>query len=432
MVKGESNTTVESGRRTRKGGAPEGPTEGRSRLSSVRGVVGMDFILFGLVFPILPLYARHLGMSVITIGIVLGAYSLAQFVTAPFWGRLADRRGRRLVLIIALSGSAISALGLALSGSTSILAAAVILNGVSGGSMAVAQAAIADVTSQDHRAREFGLLGAYVAMGFVVGPGLASLSALGGIRLPFIFAAVLGGANLAFAIARFPETRGAIELSRTRANDNVNGPFAQEPQGAPVALIRWLCLGAFGVIVLGFSAFESTFALFERETRGFGVSGASLSFVLVGVVLAIVEGRAISPVLRRCGAVSTVIAGVANFGAGILLIGLSRSVIVLGCGLVLVAIGYGLVSPVLTATVVQLASTAGRAGALGLQQSVSSLARIIGPVLATGLFRSIGARSEYYVISAIVLAMVLSLLHSGFRRSLDAVRASPRFTEVSP
>ncbi|HVB00411.1 MAG TPA: MFS transporter [Acidimicrobiales bacterium] len=423
---------MESGRRTRGSGAPDNRAVIGSRLSAVRGVVGMDFVLFGLVFPILPLYARHLGMSVIAIGAVLGAYSLAQLITAPLWGRLADRRGRRLVLIVALSGSALSALGLALAGSGMLLAVAVIVNGASGGSMAVAQAAIADVTSQEHHAREFGLLGAYVAMGFVVGPGLASLSALGGIRLPFILAAVFGGANLAFAIARFPETRGELEIVKTRADAKSGEHAAQDEQRSSRSLIRWLCLGAFGIVVLGFSGFESTFALFERETRGFDVSGASLSFALLGVVLATVEGRAISPVLRRFGAVSTILAGVASFGAGMLLIGLSRSVVVLGLGLVLVAIGYGLVSPVLTATVVQLVSTARRAGALGLQQSVSSLARVIGPVLGTGLFHSIGARADYFVFAGIVFAMVLPLVNSDFRRSLEAVRASPRFSEVSP
>ena len=390
----------------------------------------MDFVLFGLIFPIFPLYARHLGMSVVAIGIVLGAYSLAQLITAPLWGRLADLHGRRLVLIVALSGSAISALGLAIGGSGALLAVAVVVNGASGGSMAVAQAAIADVTSQEDHAREFGLLGAYVAMGFVVGPGLASLSALGGIRLPFILAAVVGATNLAFAVARFPETRDTTQLRQPNADTSDRADTVARRRS--LLLVRWLCLGSFGIVMLGFSAFESTFALFERATRGFGLAGASLSFAMLGVVLAVVEGRAISPVLRRFGAVATVLAGVASFGAGMLLVGVSRSVAVLGVGLVLVAIGYGLVSPVLTATVVSIAGATRRAGALGLQQSVSSLARIAGPVVATGLFHSIGARPVYFVFAGIVVAMVLPLVSSGFRRALDAVRASPRFSEVSP
>jgi len=405
---------------------------GASRLGSVRLVVGLDFVLFGLIFPIVPLYARHFGMSVIDIGIVLGAYSFAQLITAPLWGRLADRRGRRAVLIVALSGSALSAFGLALAGSGALLAIAVIVNGASGGSIAVAQAAIADVTSQERHAQEFGLLGAYVAMGFVVGPGLASLSALGGIRLPFILAAVLGLANLAFAFARFPETQSVPGPVQLRDGHETIDVSARARQRSSLWTMRGLCLLAFGVAVFGFSAFEATFALFERETRGFGVSGASLSFALLGAVLAIVEGRAISLVLRRLGAVSTVLVGSASFAAGMSLIGLSRSVFVLGLGLVLVAIGYGLISPVLTATVVQMTRSERRAGALGLQQSVSGVARIIGPVLATGLFRAIGAREDYFVVAFVMLSVALPLLNTGFRRALDSVRASPRFSEVSP
>lgn len=423
---------MDFGRRTGEGGAPGSRGAGRSRLNAVRVVVGLDFVLFGLIFPILPLYARHLGMSVVTIGVVLGAYSLAQLFTAPLWGRVADRHGRRLVLIVALSGSALSALGLALAGSGVVLATAVIVNGASGGSMAVAQAAIADVTSHKDHAREFGLLGAYVAMGFVVGPGLASLSALGGIRLAFIVAAGFGVLNLIFAIVRFPETRPNVGRSTSQAEVDEPKVATKTPAIGSVVAVRWICLGAFGIAVLGFSAFESTFALFARETRGFGAPGASLSFVVLGFVLAAVEGGGISPILRRFGARWTVSAGASGFGAGMLLIGLSRSVGVLGLGIVLVAIGYGLVSPVLTATVVQLTSTTRSAGALGVQQSVSSLARIVGPVLATRLFGSIGARPDYFVVAAIIVSMTFAMFSRGFRQALDSARSSPRFSEVSP
>lgn len=287
--------------------------------------------------------------------------------------------------------------------------------------MAIAQAAIADVTRPDQHAREFGMLGAFVAIGFVVGPGLAAISALGGLRLPFVVAAVFGVLNLVLALARFPDTRA---LQRP-----LNPPRATSPSPSQPLSVRWFCLWAFGIAVFAFSAFEATFALVGKAQHGLGASGVGLSFVIVGVVMAIIEGRAIGPMMRHFGPTVMIALGAAFLAGGIALIGVSHTTGALGAGLVAIGIGYGSVSPVLTAAVVQTASTHQRAGVLGWQQSVSSLARVVGPIVGSMLLARSGARLNYEVVGISVALLVLPLVSSRFRVLLNGVRSSARFAD---
>ena len=412
-------------------------TPGASRaLGAVRAVVGLDFVLFGLVFPILPLYARRFGLSVVDIGAILGGYSLAQVVSSPLWGRLADLRGRRAVLLVALAGSAMSAVGLASANTSAVLIVAVIVNGLSGGSMGVAQAAIADITEGHEHAREFGLLGAYVAMGFVIGPGIAAVSGTAGLRAPFIVAAAIGVVNLAFASMRFPETRDLAPMPErrtdgqsTEAQSDGTPPDGTRPEKARSVRSRWLCLAVLGTGVFGFGAFEATFALFGLRVYGFGVVGASISFIVLGLVVAAIEGRVLTPVMRRFGPVATVCAGSVTFALGFALVGVGAERAVLVIGIVLIGAGYGLISPVLSAAAAALTPTRSRARGLGWQQSVTGLARTLGPAVGAALFAHTAARTSYLVFGAIMLLIAATLADAGMRGALELVRNSRRFID---
>ncbi|MFN0091234.1 MAG: MFS transporter, partial [Acidimicrobiales bacterium] len=171
--------------------------------------VALDLVGFGIVLPILPLYAERFGASPSVIGLVLAAYSVGQLVGAPILGRLSDRYGRKPVLLLALAGSSLGHLVTGLAGSVWVVLAARAVDGLSGGSVSVAQAAVADLAPPAARARLFGLLGVAFAVGFVVGPALGSLAALGGPRLPFFLAAGLSGLNALTGLRRLPETRPA-------------------------------------------------------------------------------------------------------------------------------------------------------------------------------------------------------------------------------
>src|SRR6476661_5146097 len=167
--------------------------------------VAIDLVGFGIVFPLLPLYAERFDASPTTIGALLASFSVAQLLFAPLWGRLSDRIGRKPVLVLSLAGTAAGSLLTGLAGSLPLLFLGRIVDGVSGASVSVAHASVADVAPPDERPRLFGLLGAAFGVGFVAGPAIGGLAALGGRRLPFLLAAAVAGVNAVAAIRRLPE-----------------------------------------------------------------------------------------------------------------------------------------------------------------------------------------------------------------------------------
>src|SRR6266705_3026875 len=143
------------------------------------GCVLLDLIGFGIVLPILPLWAERFGARPGTIGALVATYSAFQLVCAPLWVRLSDRVGRKPVLVLALVGTAAGSLLTGLASSMVLLFVGRAIDGMSGGSVAVAQAAVADVAEPSERPRLLGLIGAAFGLGFVAGPALGALAAPG-------------------------------------------------------------------------------------------------------------------------------------------------------------------------------------------------------------------------------------------------------------
>ncbi len=182
--------------------------------------VFIDLVGFGIILPQLPFYAESFGATGVWVGAILTAYSAAQLVGASLLGRLSDRVGRRPVLLMSLAGSAASFLLCGLAHSLWLLLVARALAGLFGGSIAAAQAYIADVTAPGERAKYMGLLGAAIGLGFVFGPALGSRLARFGFGAAAFTSAGLAAANLLFAFFRLPETRGAEE--RRHAHSRVD------------------------------------------------------------------------------------------------------------------------------------------------------------------------------------------------------------------
>ena len=172
--------------------------------------MALDMVGFGILLPVLPLYAEDFGASPATAAALVAVFSAAQMVAAPFWGRLSDRIGRRTVLVAALVGSCLGSLVTGLAGALWVLFAGRVLDGFSGSSYAVGQAAVADLAEPEDRPRLMGMLAAAFGVGFVAGPLIGSIAALGRREWPFFGAAALAGANALVALVRLPaRTAGA-------------------------------------------------------------------------------------------------------------------------------------------------------------------------------------------------------------------------------
>lgn len=188
--------------------------------------------------PILPQYAERFGATPFVTGLILASFSVAQMIFAPIMGKLSDRIGRKPVLVLSLFGTAIGSLLTGLAAGIPLLFIGRIIDGASGASVSVAQAAAADLAPPHQRARLMGLLGAAFGVGFVAGPAIGALGAIGGARVPFFLAAAIAFVNAVVAIKRLPETlpgargrRRADSPAAAMAGDRIAGESGLEGSG---------------------------------------------------------------------------------------------------------------------------------------------------------------------------------------------------------
>jgi DHA1 family tetracycline resistance protein-like MFS transporter len=189
----------------------------RSSLGVIFLTVFLDLLGFGIVVPILPLYAERLHATNFDIMVLMSIYSVMQFLFAPVWGRMSDRIGRRPILLLSIFGSAGSQLGYALAPAFWGLVVARGFAGVCGANISAAQAYIADVTDEKSRAAGMGMMGAAMGLGFIFGPAIGGYLSSFSERLPFFVAAGLATANFLSALVILKEPRDKDERTPARA-----------------------------------------------------------------------------------------------------------------------------------------------------------------------------------------------------------------------
>lgn len=359
--------------------------------------VAVDLLGFGIVIPLLPLYAERFGAGPATIGMIFASYSLAQFVFAPLWGKLSDRVGRRPVLLVTIAGSALGNLILALAGSVPLLFLGRIVDGASGASVAVARATVADTAEPSSRPRLMGLLGAAFGLGFVVGPTIGALAALGSPSLPFLVAALISLANLVVAWFRVPETRTVGRPEGTAAG----------LRSLPRPAVRLVVLTFVGVTA--FAAFEATFALLGAERLAMTESTVALVFAGVGMVLVVTQAVLVGRLAPRIGEAGSIRLGLLLNAGGFALLAAASSWPALLFGLTALALGQGMLTPTLSSAVAG-ASIERSGAALGVQQSAGGLARVIGPLVGGSLFAL--ATPLPYAVSGAMSVVALALVPS--------------------
>lgn len=374
--------------------------------------MAIDLVGFGMVLPILPIYARRFHTTAFQATLLVAAFSAASLVCSPVWGRVSDRFGRKPILLISLAGTAVGSLLTGLAGGLALLLVGRVIDGASGASVSVAQAAAADLAGPSDRARLFGLLGAAFGVGFVAGPALGSLAALGGPRLPFFLAAGIATVNTVVAARRLPETRPA---GADRSQPSVRrGPLAalSGTRGlAPLLAVAFCALVAF-------SGFEATFALFGQRHLGFGIASAAGVFTAVGAVIVVVQGGLVHRVVGVFGEVPTLLAGLLANAAGLALLSGARSWALAAPALVALTVGQGLVQTTMVTILASRADPARRGRVLGAQQSAAGMARVAGPALGGALLGSHASGDPYVLGCALSLAAaaLLAVSAAGWRR----------------
>jgi MFS family permease len=387
--------------------------------------VALDLVGFGIVLPILPLYAERFHAGPAGVGLLVASFSFAQFVFSPVWGRVSDRVGRKPVLVLSLAGTAVGSLITGLAWSLPLLFVGRIVDGISGASVSVAQAAVTDLAPPSDRPRLLGLLGAAFGLGFVAGPAIGALAALGGPHLPFLVAAAIAGINAIVAAVRLPETRhpNPAELSHPRDKPPPRGGAQKRANDlrARAAVLPGLLVVAFTSLV-AFSAFETTFALFGERRLGLRLASTGAVFTVIGILIALVNAGVVHRVVARMGEAATLRAGLVLNACGLAVMPFVHSWLALAPALLFLTLGQGLVTPTLAATVAGRVPDDQRGAALGAQQSAGGLARIVGPVLGGLAFERIGVGAPY--VGGVLLLGVAAALVSTASGSDD--EATPR------
>ena len=360
--------------------------------------VALDLVGFGIVVPILGRYAERFGANGVQVGLMFATFSIAQMVFAPVLGRISDRVGRKPVIVFSLIGTAVGSVVTGAAGALWVLFLGRALDGASGASVAVAQGAVADIAPPEQRAKLMGMMGAAFGVGFVVGPALGGLAALGGPHVPFFVAGAIAAVNAVVAIFRLPETKpDTTHVHATHGRRSALSP----------ALQRFAIVGFLSM--LGFAGFESTFSLWGKEQFGFTEGSASLVFVFVGATLVAVQGGLIGPLTAKWGSRKLLRIGLTLVAIGLLLLSVTSSWVLLFVALFLLSIGQGFSGPSGGALVAEIAPVERRGEAIGYQQSTAAFGRIAGPVMAGALFDQVGISAPFAISGVLIVAAVATV-----------------------
>jgi len=367
----------------------------------------IDLLGFGIVIPLLPFYARTFGASGTVIGLVMGIYSFMQFIFAPLWGRISDRKGRRPIILLSLLGSVVGYTIFALSQSLLWLGIARAVSGFAAASIGTAQAYAADITTPENRAKGMGLIGAAFGLGFILGPPIGGLLATVGLErgyhpnvLPGVFAAVLSFSSFCFAFFFLAESR--TERSEVRKRSWMPS----------VTLMRGnrplqLTLFAMFLLILSFAGMETTVTLHGRDRFDLSPKQLGFLFGLMGVIVAIIQGGVIGRLTKWLGERKVVMIGATSLMLGLALVPPVHRALLLIPIAVLIAAGQGLCYPSLSSLVTKTSHSTEHGAALGLSASVGSLARMTGPLIGGILYDVGGSGAAFFTAAGIMFLALL-------------------------
>lgn len=392
-------------------------------------IVFTDLLGFGIVIPLLPRYGETYAASVeelrialstwpgfgqvtsspaiflsLCLGVLLSSYSLFQFVFSPVWGGLSDRFGRKPILVLSLLGSAFGYALFAVARSIPALILARSIAGIMAANISTAHAYIADVTAPEERAKGMGMVGAAFGLGFTLGPFFGGFLAtlhdsawvttlarsspflerfLGNVQgLPGLFAGALSLAALLLTVFLLPESLDGVRTRGRRRPARLhliwNG--LRQPQVGVIFVLYF-------VYSFGFTQMEVTLAQLIGHRFGLDIQHSYWLFAWVGILGAVVQGGLIGRLSRRFGERILASAGILMVTVSLAAISYVPAVSWLVAALALLAVGSGISTPSMTALVSRLTPSAEQGATFGALQSISSIARIAGPVVAQLLYR---------------------------------------------
>lgn len=374
-------------------------------------VMFLVMVGFGIIIPVLPFYAENMGASPAQLGLLMAVYSVMQLLFAPVWGRISDRIGRKPVMVIGITGLALSFFLMAIATELWMLFAARIIGGfLSSANMPTVMAYVADITTEEDRGKGMGIIGASVGLGFIFGPAIGGVFSQSSLSTPFY---VAGISSLITVFLVGLVLKESIHKSAEPVQETKKPPL-RKIFGNSLSILYFMQL----FVSLSLAGLEATFAYFAANRAGLDTVQLGYIFMIMGLAGALVQGGLVGTLTKKFGEGVVIQAGTIASAIGFFLILFVNSFLTAAIFLSIFGIGNGVIRPAVSALLTKK-SKAGHGSTTGLLSSFDSLGRVIGPPLGGWLF-SIMIGLPY--ISGIVLSIIAFILYQVYKVQTNKVK----------
>jgi multidrug resistance protein len=374
----------------------------RFRLSPILIIsltIFVDITGYAMIIPLLPFYALSFQVGPTAIGFLIASFSIMQFIFAPLLGRISDKVGRKPVLLISLLTSAFSFILFALANSFFILIVSRIISGMAT-ETAVAQAYIADVTTEKDRTKVMGRMGAAFSAGFIIGPAIGGFLSIYGFSAPGFAAFTLALVNFIFVLLLLPES---VRRQDTVRNESVNPSFLSKLRKAISRPLIGPVLLIFFIMIFAFSALPVIAPLLAKSFFNFGSIEISYVFVYMGIIHVIVQGFLIGRLAGKFGDKGLVALGPLFMTLGVFAMPLIPNIVIFLVTITVISIGNGLIRTAIPSFISKKTPPSEQGGMMGMTLSVENMALIPGPLIAGMVLEIAGLAAPFFLSAALLI-----------------------------
>lgn len=367
---------------------------------------------FGVIVPLIYPYGKQFGITEETLGLLTASFSIAQFFATPIFGSLSDKYGRKPLLVISLIGTCISFVLFAQARSLTMLFAARILDGITGGNISVAQAMVSDSSSPEDRAKNFGLLGSALGFGFVLGPAVGGVMSKISLQAPFYFSAGIALLGVLCSYFFLKETNPKHERKNSGKFSFVSlATILKKPVVGTAVFIGFLLTMAQFTMIIGFQTFtEDVLHITPFQIgvffAGFGLSGI-LSQLGVPYITKVIPSKSLVLLLSLIFCV-----------AAMLLSGFANGLILFAICMCVYGLFNGLRNPMLNAIISDRTEQSEQGTTLGINQSYASIGQILGP-LSAGLIAGFSVHYIFFLSAVLIFAGFLFTFRLQYKEKIN-------------
>jgi len=363
----------------------------------------VDMVGLLMIIPLMPFYAREMGGGALVVAILMSAFTAAQLLSAPWWGRFSDRYGRRPALLIGLSAACIAYVVFAFANSIWLLLLSRLVQGAGGGTVGVIQAYVADSVEADNRAKALGWLSAATNVGVAIGPAIGSAALRLGSRGPGLAAAALCAINIFFAWKFLRESRDMTEAheKKPRTSRTVIARVITHPS-EPAPRLIWIYAIAMGA----FSGLMAILALFLADRFGVTRDRIWIFYTYVGAISVITRAGILGRMVDRYGEAYLSRIGLMLLGTGLATLPLSRGYVSLAIAVALIPLGTAFTFPCVTSMLSRVISSRERGLYMGVQQTFGGLGRVLVPLWAGFSYDHLGKTVPFFTSAILVLGTI--------------------------